>query len=90
MVGVAKSQALRRQIFRKEVDDLKAYAVRLYKEEQGWPLAPGEKHKSSRQICMDASKSDTHFAETGQHIPLAHNTLAWHATGGILIRNGLD
>jgi hypothetical protein len=88
MVGVAKSQALQRQIFRKEVDDLKAYAVRLYKEEQGQPLAPGEKHKSLHQICMDAS--DAHFAETGQHIPLAHNTLAQHATGGILIRNRLD
>jgi hypothetical protein len=32
---------------------------------------------------MDAS--DAHFAKTGQRIPLAHNTLAWHAKGGITL-----
>ncbi|KAF8257133.1 hypothetical protein EI94DRAFT_1633792, partial [Lactarius quietus] len=31
-------------------------------------------------ICKDAS--DSHFAETGQCIPLAHNTLAHHTKGG--------
>jgi hypothetical protein len=33
MVGIAKSQALKKQILRKEVDDLKAYAVGLYTTE---------------------------------------------------------
>jgi hypothetical protein len=43
MVGIAKSQALKSQIFRKEVDDLKVYAVKLYTTEQERSLAPGEK-----------------------------------------------
>jgi hypothetical protein len=80
MVGIAKSQALKNQILRKEVDDLKAYAVNLYTTEQERSLAPGEKKKSLRQICKDAS--DAHFAETGRRIPLAHNTLARHGKGG--------
>jgi hypothetical protein len=33
MVNKAKSQELRKQILRKEVDDLKAYAAKLYTEE---------------------------------------------------------
>ena len=74
MVGVAKSQALKRQIVRKEVDDLKAYAVKLYNAEQDRLLTQGEKRKSLCQICKE--ELDAHFAETGQHIPLAHNTLA--------------
>ena len=40
MVGIAKSQALKKQILRKEVDDLKAYAVKLYTTEQERSLAP--------------------------------------------------
>ncbi|KAH9048714.1 hypothetical protein EDB84DRAFT_1247756, partial [Lactarius hengduanensis] len=80
MVGIAKSQALKRQIYRKEADNLKAYAVKLYTTEQERPLAQGEKRKSLRQICKDVS--DAHFAETGQRILLAHNTLARHVKGG--------
>ncbi|KAF8261092.1 hypothetical protein EI94DRAFT_1667458, partial [Lactarius quietus] len=80
MVGVAKSQALKKQILRKEVDNLKAHAVELYAAEEEWALTPGEKKQSLRQICKDTS--DAHFAETGQHITLAHNTLACHTKGG--------
>ena len=83
MVGLAKSQALKRQILRKEVDDLKAYAAKLYNTEQERLLMPGEKKKSLSQICKDVS--DAHFAETGQRIPLAHNTLARHGKGGVTL-----
>ena len=83
MVGLAKSQALKNQILRKEVDDLKAHAVALYTAEEQRALAPGEKKQSLRQICKDAS--DAHFAETGRRIPLAHNTLARHAKGGVTL-----
>ena len=51
--------------------------------EQGRLLAPGEKKKSSRQICQEAS--DAHFIETGRRILLAHNTLAHHAKGGVTL-----
>jgi hypothetical protein len=83
MVGIAKSQALKRQTFRKEVDNLKAHAVELYKAEEERILALGQKKWSLRQICKDTS--DAHFAETGRRIPLAHNTLARHAKGGITL-----
>jgi hypothetical protein len=83
MVGIAKSQALKKRILRKEVDDLKAYCVKLYAAEQERLLTPGEKNKSLRQICKDAS--DAHFAETGRRIPLAHNTLARHIKGGVTL-----
>lgn len=63
MVGLAKSQALKNQILRKEVDNLKAYIVKLYTTEQEKLLAPREKKKSLQQICIGAS--DAHFAETG-------------------------
>jgi len=83
MVGYAKSQALKRQILRKEVDYLKEYAVKLYTTEQDRLLTPGEKKKSLHKICKDTS--DAHFAETGQRILLAHNTLAQHGKGGITL-----
>jgi hypothetical protein len=63
MVGIAKSQALKRQILRNEVDDLKTYAVGLHAAEHKRLLKPGEKRKSLRQICKEAS--DSHFEETG-------------------------
>ncbi|KAI0274197.1 hypothetical protein BGY98DRAFT_887656, partial [Russula aff. rugulosa BPL654] len=34
-------------------------------------------------ICKNVS--DAHFAKTGRRIPLAHNTLARHAKGGITL-----
>ena len=83
MVGIAKSQALKRQILRNEVDDLKTYAVGLHAAEHKRLLKPGEKRKSLRQICKEAS--DSHFEETGRRIPLAHNTLARHAKGGVTL-----
>jgi Tc5 transposase DNA-binding domain len=83
MVNKAKSQELRKQIHRKEVDDLKAYAAKLYTEEQSRSLAPGEKKKSSRQICQDAS--DAHFMTTRRRIPLSHKTLIRHAQGGVTL-----
>ena len=83
MVGIAKSQMLKKQILRKEVDDLKAYAVMCYNTEQERKLEPGEKKKSSQQICKNVL--DAHFAKTGRCIPLAHNTLARHAKGGITL-----
>jgi hypothetical protein len=83
MVGVAKSQALKKQILRKEADDLKAHAVSLLAAENGRFLEPGQKRKSLRQICKDAS--DAHFKETGRRIPLAHCTLALHANGGVTL-----
>jgi hypothetical protein len=51
MVNKARSQALKKQILRKEVDDLKTYAARLYNAEQVKSLAPEERKKSSSQIC---------------------------------------
>jgi hypothetical protein len=33
MVNKVKSQELKRQIFRKEMDDLKVYAAKLYQKE---------------------------------------------------------
>ena len=83
MVGVAKSQALKTQILRKEADDLKAHAVGLYAAEDRRTLEPGQKKKSLRQICKDAS--DAHFEATGRRIPLAHNTLARHVNGGVTL-----
>ncbi|KAH9015412.1 hypothetical protein EDB85DRAFT_1866866, partial [Lactarius pseudohatsudake] len=77
---MAKSQALKRQIHRKEVDDLKAFAVKLYNSEQETQKT---RKKSLRQICKEVS--DAHFAETGRRIPLAHNTLARHARGGVTL-----
>ena len=70
MVGVAKSQALKKQILRKEADDLKAHAVGFYAAEDRRILEPGQKKKSLRQICKDAS--DAHFEATGRRIHLAH------------------
>jgi hypothetical protein len=81
MVNKPRSQALSRQIWRKEVDDLKAYATKLYMTEQEKP--PGEKKKSACQICKEAS--DTHYAETKRRILLAHNTLARHGKGGLTL-----
>ena len=83
MVGIAKSQALKRQIQRKEADDLRAYAVEIYTTEQEKLLTQGKKQKSLRQICKDVS--DAHFAKTGRRIPLAHNTLARHLKGGVTL-----
>ena len=83
MVGVAKSQALKKQILRKEADDLKAHAVGLYAAEDRRILESGQKKKSLRQICKDAS--DAHFEATGRRIPLAHNTLARHVNGGVTL-----
>lgn len=85
MVGIAKSQALKKQILRKEVDNLKAYVVKLYTTEQERSFVSGEKNlkRSLRQICKDAS--DAHFAKTGRHISLAHNTLARHGKGGVTL-----
>jgi hypothetical protein len=83
MVGLAKSQSLKKQILRDEVDNLKAYAVKCYTTEQERTLAPGEKRKSTRQICK--AVSDAHFAETGRRISLAHNTLMRHAKGGVTL-----
>jgi len=41
MVNKPKSQALKRQIWRKEVDDLKAYAAKIYAiEQENIELAP--------------------------------------------------
>ena len=65
MVNKAKSQELKSQIHRKEVDDLKAYAVKIYLEEQQQSLATGE--KKSRQICKAASD-----ATMGRRIFLDH------------------
>jgi hypothetical protein len=65
MVNKAKSQELKSQIHRKEVDDLKAYAMKIYLEEQQQSLATGEK-KLLCQICKAAS--DAHFTTIGQHI----------------------
>ena len=83
MGNKAKSQELKSQIYRKEVDDLKAYASKLYAEEQQRSLAAGEKKRSSRQICQDTS--DAHFEETGRRIPLSFNTLVRHAKGGVTL-----
>jgi len=83
MVNKVKSQELKNQINRKEVDDLKAYASKTYAEEQQRSLVPGEKKKSSCQICQDAS--DAHFAATGRRIPLSFNTLVCHAKGGVTL-----
>lgn len=83
MVNKARSNHVKRQILRKEVDNLKAHAAELFVAEQQRQLAPGEKKKSSRQICQEAS--DAHFIETGRRIPLAHNTLAHHGKGGITL-----
>jgi hypothetical protein len=83
MVNKAKSQELKKQILRKEVNDLKAYAATIYVEEQERLLAPGEKKKSTHQICQDAL--DAHFAATGRCIPLHHNTLACHGKGGVTL-----
>jgi hypothetical protein len=83
MGNKAKSQKLKNQINRKEVDDLKAYATKIYITEQQRSLAPGEKKQSSRQICRDAS--DAHFASTGRRIMLHHNTLARHGKGGVTL-----
>ena len=83
MVGLAKSQALKKQILRKEVDDLKAYAVKVNTTKQKKSLTPGKKKKSLHQICKNVL--DAHFAETGQRIHLAHNTLAQHRKGGITL-----
>ena len=83
MVNKARSNKFKKQNLRKEVDDLKAYAAGLYVAEQQRLLAPGEKKKSSRQICQEAS--DAHFIATGRRIPLAHNTLARHGKGGITL-----
>jgi hypothetical protein len=79
----AKSQELKNQINRKEVDDLKAYATKIYITEQQRSLVPGEKKKSLRQICRDASNA--HFASTGRCIILHHNTLAHHGKGGVTL-----
>jgi hypothetical protein len=83
MGNKAKSQELKKQINRKEVDDLKAYATKIYITEQQRPLAIGEKKKSSRQICRDVS--DAHFASTGRRTMLHHNTLARHGKGGVTL-----
>ncbi|KAF8227782.1 hypothetical protein L208DRAFT_1044378, partial [Tricholoma matsutake] len=83
MVNKVKSQELKNQINRKEVDDLKAYASKTYAEEQQRSLAPGEKKKSSHQICQDTS--DAHFATTGRCIPLSFNTLIHHAKDGVTL-----
>jgi hypothetical protein len=55
MVNKARSLKLKEQIHRKEVDDLKAHAAKLYMAEQERLLAPREKKKSSRQICQEVS-----------------------------------
>jgi hypothetical protein len=83
MVNKAKSHELKKQILRKEVDDLKAYAASIYVEEQERLLAPEEKKKSTCQICQDAE--DAHFVAIGRHIPLYHNTLAHHGKGGVTL-----
>ena len=60
MGNKAKSKELKDQINRKEVDDLKAYASKLYAEEQHRSLqvATGERKKSSRQIWASKAKMD--------------------------------
>jgi len=83
MGNKAKSQELKNQILRQEVDDLKVHAVKIYLEEQDKSFPPGEKKRTSRQICKDAS--DAHFAATGRRIPLDHNTLLRHAKGGVTL-----
>jgi hypothetical protein len=83
MVNKTKSQELKKQNLRKEVDDLNAYAAGIYVKEQERSLASGEKKKSTRQICQEAS--DAHFATTGRRIPLHHNTLARHGKGGVTL-----
>jgi len=83
MGNKAKSQELKSQILHQEVDDLKAYAVKIYLEEQHRSFPPGEKKRTSCQICKDAS--DAHFAATGRCIPLDHNTLLCHAKGGVAL-----
>jgi Tc5 transposase DNA-binding domain len=83
MVNKAKSQELKNQILRQEADGLKAYAMKIYLEEQHRSLPPGEKKRSSRQICKAAS--DDHFAATGRRIPLDHTTLLRHAKGGVTL-----
>jgi hypothetical protein len=83
MVGKSKSQALRNQLHREEIDNLKARAASLYIAEQHRSLAPREKKKSSRQICKDTSNA--YFAETGVRIPLDHNSLIRHAKGGLTL-----
>ncbi|KAF8235451.1 hypothetical protein L208DRAFT_1032816, partial [Tricholoma matsutake] len=83
MVNKAKSQELKNQFNRKEVDDLKASASKTYAEEQQRSLTPGEKKKSLCQICQDTS--DAHFAATGMCIPLSFNTLIRHAKGGVTL-----
>jgi hypothetical protein len=83
MGNKAKSQELKNQLNRKEVDDLKSLASKLYVEEQHRSLADGEKKKLARQICQDAS--DAHFATTGRRIPLSYSTLVRHAKGGVTL-----
>jgi hypothetical protein len=83
MVNKAKSQELKKQILRQEVDVLKAYAVKIYLEEQHRSLPPGEKKRSLHQICNNTS--DAHFAAIGRSIPLDHNTLLHHAKGGVTL-----
>jgi hypothetical protein len=55
MVGKPKTQALKSQLRRENIDNLKACAAKLYIAEQQRSLASGEKKKSSRQICKDTS-----------------------------------
>ncbi|KAF8232649.1 hypothetical protein L208DRAFT_1270813, partial [Tricholoma matsutake] len=66
-----------------EVDDLKAFAAKLYTEEQSRSLAPGEKKKLSHEICQDTS--DVHFETTGRCIPLSYKTLIHHVQGGVTL-----
>lgn len=79
MVKHAKSDSLKRQVARKQKDNLKAQAVALHHEEQAKP--PEEKKKSLREVCQTIS--DNYFAKTQRRIELSHHTLSQLSKGGV-------
>lgn len=79
MVKHAKSDSLKRQVARKQKDNLMAQAVALHHEELAKPSA--EKKESLHEICQTVS--DSYFANTQRQIELSHQTLAQLSKGGV-------
>lgn len=71
MVKHAKSESLKRQVARKQKDDLMVQAVAMYHKEHVKP--PTEKRKSLREICQTVYNN--YFAHTQRGIQLSHQTL---------------
>jgi len=78
MVGWAKSDTRKLQIYRHAHDDLMDHAVSAYRAELTKPY--GVKRKGARTICKDFES--VYHLETGKSMKLNYSTLTRLADGG--------